>query len=145
MPVNVFKSDPIGRFLICADASMRCVPSDRPRNAAKKRAAVPALPTYTAASFAGTRPPWPFTVTRNASSSTVVSMPSFCTQSKKCLESSEKSTPLSTLSPFASAAKSSALFVILFDPGTFTVILGCLIPFTFFTRYSSMQSCPFSF
>ncbi len=110
----------MGRFFICCDAFTTKVPSAIASMAVKKRAAVPALPTYISPSAAGILPFCPVTDTTFACSSISSAKPSDCKQARKFLESSLNNTPLSVVVPSANAAIKSALFVTLFDPGTST-------------------------
>ena len=90
-----------------------------------KRAAVPALPTYTSPLFTGSLPPQPSTVTVVPFRYTF--MPRLLRQSINVRQSSERPAPYSVDVPFASAAINRARAVMLLEPGTETRALLFLI------------------
>ena len=109
---------PIGRLFICSDDRTTNSPSEKARRAVIKRAAVPALPTYTSPPFTGRTPQQPSTVT--AEPFKEIFMPRLLRQSIKVRLSSERPAPYSVDVPFASAEINSARAVMLFEPGTDT-------------------------
>ena len=120
-PVSSENNSCIGLFFICSEASIVYSPSEKPSIAVRKRAAVPALPTLITACFLGIFPPQPKTVTAFSDSLISTINPKDTRLSRKCLESSENSTPSNFTSPSDKAAIKSARFVMLLDPGTSTV------------------------
>ena len=116
----VIKS-PIGRRSICCDERTINCPFERARRAVIKRAAVPALPTYTSPLSFGSLPPQPCTVTVVPLTSTP--MPRLLRQPIKVRQSSERPAPYSTDVPSARAEMRRARAVMLFEPGTETKAL----------------------
>ena len=108
---------PIGRCRILAVPSSRKSPCPSVAMAVKNRTVVPLLPTNRSAPFLGIRPPQPSTriVARSVSWSTT--SPSWRKASPINRVSSLSSAPASVDVPSASAAQTSARFVMLFEPG----------------------------
>ena len=113
----------MGRFFICSEASKKNSPSDTPSTADRKRAAVPALPTYREAFFTGSLPESPCTETSPVSGLDATSKDKSERHCKKWEESSENWAPVRWLFPSESMASSRARLVMLLEPGTFTCMV----------------------
>ena len=114
----------IGRSRIWGSASTTTGAAPRATAGVRKRAVVPDWRTSIDVSMPGSSPPQPSTVTVSATRSISREMPSSARAANIASVSSAKSTPRSVVSPSASAAATSARFVMLFEPGRVIVVSG---------------------
>ena len=115
---------PIGRWRICSWASTTTGASLSAASGTANRAVVPDWLADTWAATPGSSPPQPSTSIVAAARSTRVVIPSPSRTLSIASVSSANRAPRRTLVPSARAAHTSARLVMLFDPGSTTVVSG---------------------